>query len=295
MNTGLSLLLGRFDKGSSNVTVLIERKTKWNSRFLRITFGCRKSGFRYTGYQICFYRIGFCEGFSSTDSCVIDLYSIHGAVQSGKINVFKDTVSMFFLHVQLAGFHAIPGNGNNLARFNITDKLRAYRCECTALRRQYISIVPFSKAERFQSVRVTGSDQFPGTHDHKGISSPDLLYGFMYCFFYCSRMNTFPCNMERNNLRVGSCMEDRSGLDQFPFQSFCINQISVMCKRQTSLDIRKYQRLRILCNRLSGGGITNMSDSDVTIHIMYNIFSQNFAYQSQIFMKLYVSSFSVRP
>ena len=101
--------------------------------------------------------------------------------------------------------------------------------------------------------------------------------------------------MERDNLRVGSCMEDCSGLDQFPFKGFCIDQVSVMCKRQTSLDIRKYQRLRILCNRLSGGGITNMSDSDVTIHIMYNIFSQNFAYQSEIFMKLYVSSLSVRP
>ena len=31
MNAGLSLLLGRFDKGSSNVTVLIKRKTKRDS------------------------------------------------------------------------------------------------------------------------------------------------------------------------------------------------------------------------------------------------------------------------
>ena len=117
----------------------------------------------------------------------------------------------------------------------------------------------------------------------------------MYGFFYSSRMHALPCDMERNNLRVGSCMEDRSGLDQFPFQGFCIDQVSVMCKCQTSLDIRKYQRLCILCDRFSGGGITNMSDSNITIHIMYNIFSQNFAYQSEIFMELYVSSFSVRP
>ena len=107
---------------------------------------------------------------------------------------------MFFLNVQFAGFQTIFGDGDDLTRLNITDKLRAYRCECTALRRQYISIVPFSKAERFQSVRVTGSDQFPGTHDHKGISSPDLLYGFMYCFLYSGRMHTFSCDMERNNL-----------------------------------------------------------------------------------------------
>ena len=90
-------------------------------------------------------------------------------------------------------------------------------------------------------------------------------------------------------------MENCACLDQLPFQSFCINQISVVRKCQTSLDIRKYQRLCILCDRLSGGGITNMSDSDITIHIMYNIFSQNFAYQSEIFMELYISSFSVRP
>ena len=180
---------------------------------------------------------------------------------------------MLFLNVQFAGFQTIFGDGDDLTRLNITDEFCTYRCERTALGRQNIGIVSFSKTKGFQSVRVTGTDQFPGTHDHKGISSANLLYGFMYCFLYSGRMHTFSCDMERNNLRVGSCMEDRSGLDQFPFQGFCIDQVSVMCKCQTSLDIRKYQRLCILRNRFSGGGIANMSDSDITIHIMYNIFS----------------------
>ena len=182
-------------------------------------------------------------------------------------------MGMLFLNVQFAGFQTIFGDGDDLTRLNITDKFCAYRCKCTALGCQNIGIVSFSKTEGFQSVRVTGTDQFPWAHDHKSISSVDLLYGFMYGFFYSGRMHALPCDMERDNLRVGSCMEDCSGLDQFPFQGFCIDQVSIMCKCQTSLDIRKYQRLCILRNRLSGGGIANMSDSDITIHIMYNIFS----------------------
>ena len=41
---------------------------------------------------------------------------------------------------------------------------------------------------------------YPGAHDHKSISSADLLYGFMYCFLYSGRMHTFSCDMERDNL-----------------------------------------------------------------------------------------------
>ena len=200
MDTGLSLLLCRLDKSSSNVTVFIERKAKRDSGFLRIAFCCRKSGFRYTGHQVRFYRIGFCKRFSSTDPCIIDFHAIHGTVQSCKINIFKNTMGMLFLLSQFTGFQSVFGDRDNLTWFNITDKFSPYRCQRTAFRCKDIGIISFSKTEGFQSVRITGTDQLPGAHDHKSISSADLLYGFMYCFLYSGRMHTFSCDMERDNL-----------------------------------------------------------------------------------------------
>ena len=109
-------------------------------------------------------------------------------------------MSMLFLLSQFTGFQSVLGDRDDLTRFNITDKFRSYRCQRAAFRCKDIGIISFSKTEGFQSVRITGTDQLPGAHDHKSISSADLLYGFMYCFLYSGRMHTFSCDMERDNL-----------------------------------------------------------------------------------------------
>ena len=96
MNTGFSLFLSRFDKSSADIRVLIKCKSEWNTRFFRKSFGSRKTGFRNAGDKICLHRIRFCKGFTATYTCVINLYTVHGTVQSCKIDIFKNTVSTFF-------------------------------------------------------------------------------------------------------------------------------------------------------------------------------------------------------
>ena len=89
-------------------------------------------------------------------------------------------------------------------------------------------------------------------------------------------------------------MENRSILNQFPFQFRGIDQVTIMCKCECSLNIRQNQRLCILRNRCTGRGITYMSDPEIPLHIPYGIFTENFTYQSEILMKLNITALSVR-
>ena len=88
-------------------------------------------------------------------------------------------------------------------------------------------------------------------------------------------------------------MENRSILDQFPFQFRCINQISVMCKCKSSLYIRQNKGLCILCNRSSCCGISYMTNTNISLIFTDNILSENLTYKSQLLMKLHISTLSL--
>ena len=199
MDTGLSLLLCRLDKSSSNVTVFIRTQSQTGFRIPQNSLllpEVRIPVHRSPG-PLLPDRI--CKRFSSTDPCIIDFHAIHGAVQSCKINIFKNTMSMLFLLSQFTGFQSVLGDRDDLTRFNITDKFRSYRCQRAAFRRKDIGIISFPR-QRVSVRKDHGHRSASGAHDHKSISSADLLYGFMYCFLYSGRMHTFSCDMERDNL-----------------------------------------------------------------------------------------------
>ena len=146
MYAGFSFFLGRLDKGSSNVAVFIKCKGKGNPWFFWISLCCRKTGFRNTCNNICFYRIRLGKRFTTPDSGIINLYSIDCTVKAGKINILKYTMCLFCTGKFHIGFQSIFCDSKNFARFNITDKLRTHWGQRTAFRSNYISISSFSQA-----------------------------------------------------------------------------------------------------------------------------------------------------
>ena len=69
--------------------------------------------------------------------------------------------------------------------------------------------------------------------------------------------------MVGDDLRVNRCLENGAGPRKLPLQLRCIDQVSVVGKRQRSLDIVENKRLRILDGALPGCRIPDMSDTDV--------------------------------
>ena len=105
-------------------------------------------------------------------------------------------------------------------------------------------------------------------------------------------MHTFSCNMESNHFWICSCMENCTILDQFPLQFRCIDQISIMSQRQSSLYIRQNQGLRIFSNRSSCCRISYMTNSNVSWIFTHYILAKHLTYQSKILVELYISSLS---
>jgi len=198
------------------------------------------------------------------------------------------TGTQFFIRL-----NTISGNRNHLSWLNISYKLSAHRGKCTALRCKYISIIAFSKTQWFQSKRIPDTNQFSRTHDNESISTFQLTGSFEDSLFYCFGVHSLTCYMKRNNFRISRCMKNRSVLNQLPFQFRGIDQVSVMCQCKCPFNIGQYQRLCIFCYRCTCRRITYMSDSEITFHIPYGIFPENFTYQSQILMELDITTLSV--
>ena len=109
------------------------------------------SGTPVTG--ICLHRIRFCKVYRH-DTCIINLYTVHGTVQSCKIDIQKHSGHGFPYPQESCLTSRLIRN--HLTRFDITDKLGTYRSKCTALRSQYVSIVPFSRQGKTCSHRGHG-------------------------------------------------------------------------------------------------------------------------------------------
>ena len=152
MNSGLPLLLGGFDESSSHITVFVKRKGEGQTAGLRIAHCCSQTGIRDSGNKIRFDRIGSGKGFSGADSGIIYVYIVHCGIQTGKIDVFENTMcvrnmcSFTFLDETGIGFDPIFGNGNDLTGKDITYKFCVYSCQGAAFRCQDVAVPTFAQA-----------------------------------------------------------------------------------------------------------------------------------------------------
>ena len=147
----LPLFLGRLDKCSADIGIFIKSKAEGDARGFRIAFGGRQSRFRNAGHQVCCHGVRFCQRFSCSDTGVVNADSVYTAVQSRKIDVFKNTMGAFFLLKGIIGFYSFCRDGNQFPRLDVPDECRTRGGKGAAFRSQHISVAAFSQAKGLQS------------------------------------------------------------------------------------------------------------------------------------------------
>ena len=135
-HAGLPLLLGGLDKGPPHIAVFIKGQLKRKTRLRRVAPGRRKPGFRHPCHQISLRRAGSGQDPSGPQPGVIDPQPVDGAVQPGKINIFKHTVGMrplMPLLKLLIGVNLVSRHSDNLSRLHIPQKFRSHGGKSAAL------------------------------------------------------------------------------------------------------------------------------------------------------------------
>jgi hypothetical protein len=124
---------------------------------------------------------------------------------------------------------------NDLTRFHVPDKFSSYGVKRAGFRRKDIGAVPFADAKRLEAEGITHADQLSRRHDDKGVRALYLSGSPADRLFDRSADNTLPRDMVGDDLRVDRRLKDGAVDRQIVPQLFCIDQISVMSKRQRSL------------------------------------------------------------
>ena len=214
------------------------------------------------------------------------------AVRSCKINIFKDTSGFLFLrqspwHIW---YNAIlRGNRNGLSRKDITYILCTDGIQCAGLGCQDVRIVTFTNTKRLESIRVPCSHKLTGTHDNQCIGTFYFKTGTIYCLFCRLRIETFSCNMVCNNLWINGRLENSTCIFQISAKLCRIDQITIMCQRQSTFHIVQYQRLCILTGRSTCCWISGMTYTNISVQGFQILRCEHFIDKSHSFIGSYLS------
>ena len=135
------------------------------------------------------------------------------------------------------GLDAILIDRHDLARKHVADEGSTDRVKRTCLGSQDIGIIALSDTERFESLRIAGTDEFSRAADHKGIGALDLLHSVCHGFLSGSHLTALSRDVVGDDLRVDRGLENRSVVSEFSAKLRRIDKVSVVCQCQRSLHI----------------------------------------------------------
>ena len=211
----------------------MESHSERNPGFLGVPLCCRQTGIRNTDNQIRINRKIPGKRPSPAYPGVIDRKSVYRAVQSGKIDIFKDAVRQAWGFGQKIRMElSVPTDCQNLSGLQIPDKFRVYGLQRTALGSQDIGMIPLSKTDRLQPIGISHADQLSGTHKNQRISALDREKSLPNGCLDIRRLYPLSRNTIGNDLRINRCMKNRAGILHFFTEFKRVYQISIMGKSQ---------------------------------------------------------------
>ena len=177
----------------------------------------------------------------------------------------------------------------NFSRLYISYEFSANGSNRTAFGSKEICIISLSDTERFQSERISCSDQFSRRGNNQRICTFDLLHRIFHRVFCLLYIQTFSGNMICNHFRINRCLENCACVLQFMAKLDCIGQVTIMCDRKNSFHIINNQRHRIFCSGTARRRISDMSDTKISLQFLKRLFIEYFIYQSKAFLGMYFS------
>ena len=147
---------------------------------------------------------------------------------------------------------------HHLARFHVADVLGVNQVESAGLRRQDVSAIQLSQAQRTEPPRVANAvNRVLEKHD-QGISSHHLVERFGNGFGN-ARLSRAG-EIVQDHFRVAGSLENIAASFQFLAHGRGIHQVAVVRKRNLALVAAHFQRLGVSQVRIASSGVTRVAD-----------------------------------
>ena len=185
----------------------------------------------------------------------------HNAIRPGKVDMLENALRGMRRRGKMQRRHAPAIENHHLARFHVADVLGVNQVESAGLRRQNVSAIQFSQAQRTEASRVANAvNRVFEKHDQR-ISAHNLVERFGDGFGNAG----LPRAGEKvqDDFRVAGGLEDIAARFQFLADRRGIHQVAVVGKRHLALVAAHFQRLGVSQVRIAGGGIARVADGDV--------------------------------
>ena len=184
--------------------------------------------------------------------------------------------------------------GHYLSGLHIPHKLSSHSSDGCTFGSHKISLPQLPDTQWLQPPGIPDSYQLLRAHNQESISALDCLCHLTYRIFNARAVHSLLCNRIGQYLRIRSTVKHCPlRLQSFP-QYLCIGDIPIVGKGKRSLGIVVKKRLGVLHAAGSCGGISHMTDSDISPKSAQNICMKYFADQTHPLMCTYVSDGSLR-
>ena len=263
----LTLRLSRCDEGSSDVLVLDEADTIWDTGLPAVTDRGIEAGVRYADDDVRIDRMLFCEELAGAHTGIVYGCSVDDRIRTCEVNILKHAGGVLLgIAVILDGAETILIHDHDLTRLEVTHQLRTDRIECAGLTGEYDgTVLGFTIAERAEAVRITYGDQLRRRHDDQRESTMELSDGIGHGLLDGFCLQTLTRDNIRDRLGIGGRLEDTALQLEVATELGGVYQVSVMAECHTALHMIYDNRLRIdtVCD--TGSRITYMSAGNLAL------------------------------
>jgi len=190
----------------------------------------------------------------------VDIQPPDGAVRPGKIDVFKNAQRLRpGFGFRTYALEPLLTDDEYLTGIQLPDKLGMDQIQGTRFRRQNVTSIHFSQAERTESMRVLYPDNLPPAgQDNKGKRTLKLAHRLDNRLLQPA-LEAFHQQVQKH-LRIHGGLENGTGGLQITFQFVRVDQIAVMRHGVRFAPVADGKRLGIDQLGTTGSGIPDMSD-----------------------------------
>ena len=226
-HTEIAHTLGRLNKGSPHIMVADHSHLEGDARNLRVTDGGISARIRKRHHKVRLNRRFFGQASAVGLACQIDILPVEGTVRSGKINKFKNAKGPLGGMGHFYAFNSILVDNDNFSGIELTHEFSFDKIKGTGFRRQYITAVQFTEAQRPEAIWIFNSDKFSPACQHDKREGPlQPGYGFNECFF--ESMSEVFYEKVQKDIAVHRGLENRAGCFKLIFEGLGIDNVAIV-------------------------------------------------------------------
>jgi len=253
--------LPRGNKGAPDVLVFDEADAVRDAGGPGIAHGGVQPGIRHADDHVRGHGMPLRQARPRPDPGGVDVHPVDDGVRPGKIDILKDTGTLFGLSAVVAdAAHAVSVEHQDLAGQQVAHEFCLQGVQRAALGGDDVAPVGgLAVTERAEPVLVPHGDELGRGHDDEGVRALDPVHGAVHRRLDGRGADALLGDDVGNDLGIAGGVENGALHLQRPAQLHGVHQIAVVGQRHAALDVVDHDGLAVFPPVSAGGAVAHMA------------------------------------